>query len=278
MKTKLLLVLLMIGLHYTTTAQVAHDYKPNCCRLAGATFTSEKSCYCSGCAAVDKKNAEAKAAEDKRVQEVVAKKEEEKKQKAIAEAKRQKEELDKKAKDSKANVVHLGFGDTKNSEAKKIKNSGNIYKVEVVGERLGCDITNPVLHKIYKNGKLAFETDNFFWIEPFINDKTGMFWASTSKGGCGCDIGINRKVFLNDKGAVVSIAGISNFYVAYQSGGEALVSVYDGSCQPDDSGESYVESKWGVTDYYLSLDDFSLLRTEKSKAKSPCDCNKKIVN
>ncbi len=55
MKTKLLLVLLLIGLHYTAFAQVAHDYKPNCCRLAGATFTTEKSCYCSGCAAVGPK-------------------------------------------------------------------------------------------------------------------------------------------------------------------------------------------------------------------------------
>lgn len=119
MKTKLLLVLLLIGLHYTAFAQVAHDYKPNCCRLAGATFTTEKSCYCSGCAAVDKKNAEATAAEDKRVKEVAAKKEEEKKQKAIAEAQKKKEEQAKKGNDSKANQVHLGFGDAKNSNNQK---------------------------------------------------------------------------------------------------------------------------------------------------------------
>lgn len=277
MKTKLLLVLLLIGLHYTAFAQVAHDYKPNCCRLAGATFTSEKSCYCAGCAAVDKKNAEAKAAEDKRVKEVVAKKEEEKKQKAIAEAKKQKEELEKKAKESKANVVHLGFGDAKKSEEKRIKNSGNIYKVAWLGERLGCNITKPVPHKIYKNGKLAFETDNYFWIEPFINDKTGIFWAAISKE-CGCDIGINRRVFLNAKGEVINIAGVSSFDAAYETKGEALISVFDGGCKPDESNESYVESIWETTRYYLSLEDFSLLRTEKSKRESPCDCNKKLVN
>jgi hypothetical protein len=180
MKTKLLLVLLMIGLHYTTTAQVAHDYKPNCCRLAGATFSTEKSCYCSGCAAVDKKNAEAKAAEDKRVKEIVAKKEEEKKQKAIAEAKRQKEELDKKAKDSKANVVHLGFRDTKKVKAEKTSIAVN---KNIVKEKL--TILEEVLNKKYSlinkygdkiltitNGKISKLDDwadrqNLFLIEEY---------------------------------------------------------------------------------------------------------------
>ncbi len=122
MKTKLLLILLLLGLQLNLNAQAKHDYKPNCCRLAGAKFTMEKSCYCAGCAEVDEKNRQAKEAEDQRVKAVIAKKEEEKRQKAIADQKKQNEKLAEQRKKDKGNVLHLGFPKTeKNTPKPEVK-------------------------------------------------------------------------------------------------------------------------------------------------------------
>ncbi|HAP95955.1 MAG TPA: hypothetical protein DCP54_09465, partial [Chryseobacterium sp.] len=170
MKTKLVLILLLFGLQLNLIAQAKHDYKPNCCRLAGAKFTMEKSCYCAGCAEVDEKNRQAKEAEDKRVKAVIAQKEEEKRQKAIAEQKKQNEKLAEQRKKDNENVVHLGFG---NSDKKIDKtsitsiNKSNITKekLEIVREGNEWDGSETYYLKNYlinKNGEKVLTISNAY--------------------------------------------------------------------------------------------------------------------
>lgn len=150
-------------------AQVQHDYKQGCCKLVGKIFSSE-SCYCAACADNDKKNREAKEAEDKRVKAVAAKKAEENRQKAIEEKKKQDEKLAEQRKKDKENVLQLGFGNSdKKIDKTSIISNNKINtakeKLEIIREGNEWDGSETYYLKNYlvnKNGEKILTISNAY--------------------------------------------------------------------------------------------------------------------
>ena len=169
MKTKLIFAFLATGLYLNVNAQAKHDYKQGCCKLVGKIMSAE-SCYCAGCAANDEKNRQAKEAEDKRVKQVIAKKEEEKRQKAIEENRKMNEKIAAERKNDKENVVQLGFAKPdkkieKTSITSNNKNSPIKEKLTIVREGNKWDGNATYYLKNYlvnKNGEKILTISNAY--------------------------------------------------------------------------------------------------------------------
>ncbi len=272
MKTKLLLILLTV-LQLNLNAQVAHDYKQGCCKLVGEINDIE-SCYCAGCADTEKKNKQAKEAEDKRIKELSVKKAEEERQKAIEKQKKENEKIVQQNKDAKANTLHYEMASSdKKKTVVETKKTGNEYKRVVIGDDFWCNNRINGHYQIFKNGKLTFETKQYKYL-GIVDNNLGYLEAAENRG-CNCDpiTKENNSILLNHKGEQIRIDGISKFWIISSSNGVLSISVFDGSCT--DTGRY---TSRGIIEYEFNSINFKLISKKNSIFNDAlCDCSNRSL-
>jgi len=181
-----LLTIFAIFFGLIANAQAKHNYLSGRCKLAGQLRA--ESGYCPGCAEDDKKNREAKIAEDKRVQAIAVQKAEAQRHKAIEENKRQNEKIAEEIKKQKENELHLGFPGNKvekqNVKKEDLKETG-VWIPKFAGRGLGSGFVDKSFQ--YVDETQLTDDDwkikpNNNWSSTYMRDFTGNYTAIVLNG------------------------------------------------------------------------------------------------
>jgi len=272
MKTKSLIMLLILMSAVIKVNGQAHDASQGACRLVKSAAIGDGA-SCPACKAADKKEQLARDAENKRRNDVIAAKA--KADKIASEAARKKQ----LAEIAEKNKVKEVFVTMPKTPAKKLENSEkeDLDNYKIVNEFKPLDRMSQFSSynsKILYKGKVIHDSNDFLWIKAAWGKL--LFIADYPRKDESCASSeANNSILLDKKGKKINLPGIDRFgyYTKNDDRDDYFdIVVYTGTCTPV-KNDRYANGDWHTIKYTFDYKTRNLIESKPSWQHSDCACN-----
>lgn len=244
------------------------------CKYAKNRCTVGEGCpICRACDVENEKERQAKIAEDRRRDAVIAA---ESKIKLEAEQKAAKEKLKKELEASnKVTEVRVTAPKTPPSTTTKadLENIGNYKIVNEFKAGYGMDSFTTYNSKILFKDKVVFESDEFLWLKAVWGKL--LFIADYPRQDDSCkESEANNSILLDKNGKQVKLDGVDRFgYLSSNDDNDDYIDihVYTGECTPVEN-DRYAKGDWHTTVYVFDYKTLKLIETKPSWQHANCEC------
>lgn len=271
MKTKILLTVMNLIFAVVQINAQAHDNSKGGCRLAKNHI--DTGYVCPACAAVDKKEADARKVEDKKRSDAVLAKSKVDEAAKQAAFKKQQAEMAEKNKVTQLKVVMPKISESTAKKTSKVE-MDNVEKFRFENEydKSKNIPTKFYNSKIYYEDKLVFESNQFTKIDKvlsFPNNK--IVFVAIYPTECGDSIypNHNNKILLDENFKEINIEGINKYWQLGEREGVFYLSTLPEICEKTRSTDG---GYWEYSAKYV-LDPETMKLSDKSQSLSAIMCN-----
>jgi hypothetical protein len=274
---KLLFTILLLMTIGNVQAQ-SHTFAPGWCKFAkvGGVKGESASLECQACNAKDKKEIEAKIAENKRRNDAIV---------AIAKAEKEAYENARKtkqledAKNKQSKEVTIALPKTKiNNNKKTVSDYYQYIQDRNVPQEENEDYYRTAHHlKILKNNKVTFESNSFQSVTKCYSGN-GLFILRSISNLPGCKAEqSNNSILTNEKGEQITLPTIGDNKFGPQLSNPDNddyfdLAVYTGECTPVEN-DRYAKGDFHTIIYTFSSTTLELISFKNSWQHANCDCN-----
>nr|WP_315197482.1 hypothetical protein [uncultured Flavobacterium sp.] len=277
MKTKILLFLITLLFAVTKVNAQAHNMRTGWCKYAkkakGQAKDESESAVCQVCRKENEKEKIARAAEDKRRNDVAVAKGKADKAANVLAYKKMQQEIAEKNKVTEVFVTMPKSSVVKKDESDRSE-IGNYKIINEFKSLRDMSEFSTYNSKISYKDKIIFESNDFIYIKA-AGDKLLFIADYPRKDGSCTSSEANNSILLDKKGKKINLPGIDKFgYYTNDKDRDDyfVIVVYTGTCTPV-ANDKYAKGDWHTIKYTFDYKTRSLIGTKPSWQHSSCPCN-----